>query len=101
VYGAGAQLDSLDRVLLVGEAQKALDRACREVGAERLTHHDLRDVFATLCLEKGVDVPTVARWLGHADGGALLMKTYAHLRDAHSLEMAARVTVGGPELRRA
>lgn len=101
VYGAGAQLDPQDRVLLVGEAQKALDRACREVGAERLTHHDLRDVFATLCLEKGVDVPTVARWLGHADGGALLMKTYAHLRDAHSLEMAARVTVGGPEVRRA
>lgn len=101
LYGSGATLDSEDRVLFVGEAQKALDRACREVGADRLTHHDLRDVFATLCLEKGVDVPTVARWLGHADGGSLLMKTYAHLRDAHSLEMAARVTVDSPEVRRA
>jgi integrase len=57
-----------------------------------LTHHDLRDAFATLSIEAGVDVPTVAAWLGHADGGALLMKTYAHHRRAHSLAQAAKVT---------
>jgi len=37
----------------------------------------------------GVDVPTVARWLGHKDGGALLMKTYSHLLQEHSQAMAA------------
>ena len=58
---------------------------------ERLTHHDLRDAFATLAIEAGVDIPTVAAWLGHADGGALLMKVYTHHRRAHSVAQAAKV----------
>ena len=40
----------------------------------------------------GVDIPTVSRWLGHKDGGALAMKTYGHLRREHSLAQAQRVT---------
>jgi integrase len=70
----------------------ALGNACRKVGVKRITHHDLRHMFATRCIEAGVDVPTVSRWLGHKDGGALAMKTYGHLRDEHSQTMAARVT---------
>jgi hypothetical protein len=38
-----------------------------------------------------VDIPTVSRWLGHKDGGALAMKTYGHLRDQHSANMAQKV----------
>jgi hypothetical protein len=38
-----------------------------------------------------VDIPTVSRWLGHKDGGALAMKTYGHLRDLHSTTMAQKV----------
>jgi len=53
--------------------------------------HDLRDAFATAAIEAGVDIPTVAAWLGHADGGALLMKVYAHHRRAHSVSQAAKV----------
>ncbi len=94
LHGPEAKLNPTDRILFVSEAQKALTRACAEVGVARLTHHDLRDVFATTCIEAGVDIPTVARWLGHADGGALLMKTYSHLRDTHSIAMAAKVTMG-------
>jgi integrase len=59
---------------------------------ERITHHDLRHLFATRCIESGVDVPTVARWLGHRDGGALAMRTYGHLREEHSRAAAAKVT---------
>jgi integrase len=95
IYGHDAKIPPADRVLFVREAQKALARACAEVGAPRLTHHDLRDVFATSCIEAGVDIPTVAAWLGHADGGALLMRTYSHLRMKHSLAQAAKVTFGG------
>jgi integrase len=47
--------------------------------------HDLRHFFASHCLERGVDVPTVSRWLGHKDGGVLVLRTYGHLRDDHSL----------------
>ncbi len=90
------------KVFRVRECQKALDRACKKVGADRITHHDLRHLFATRCIESGVDIPTVSRWLGHKDGGALLMKTYGHLRDEHSHAQAKRVTFSapGPELGR-
>jgi integrase len=86
----GELLDA--KVFRVGECQKALDRACKNVGIDRITHHDLRHLFATRCIESGVDVPTVSRWLGHKDGGALAMKTYGHLRREHSIAQAQRVT---------
>ncbi len=79
-------------VFRVRESQKALNRACRKVGAARITHHDLRHLFATRCIESGVDIPTLSRWLGHKDGGALAMKTYGHLRREHSIAQAQRVT---------
>jgi integrase len=69
----------------------ALAKACKDIGIERLTPHDLRHIFATRCLESGVDVRTVAAWLDHKDGGALLLKRYAHLRSDHSHKMARRV----------
>ena len=80
------------KVFRVGECQKALDRACQKVGTDRITHHDLRHLFATRCIESSVDIPTVSRWLGHKDGGALAMKTYGHLRREHSISQAQRVT---------
>jgi integrase len=80
------------KVFRVRECQKALDRACKKVGTARITHHDLRHLFATRCIESGVDIPTVSRWLGHKDGGALAMKTYGHLRREHSIAQAQRVT---------
>jgi hypothetical protein len=75
----------------VRECQKAIDSACKKLGITRFTHHDLRHLFATRCIESGVDIPTVSRWLGHKDGGALAMKTYGHLRDQHSTTMAQKV----------
>ena len=53
--------------------------------------HDLRHLFATRCIESGVDIPTVSKWLGHKDGGALAMRTYGHLRNEHSQKMAKKV----------
>ena len=79
-------------VMRVRECQKAMDRAAKAVGMRRITHHDLRHLFATRCIESGVDIPTVSRWLGHKDGGALAMKVYGHLRDLHSAAMAQKVT---------
>ena len=78
-----------DRVMRVQECQKAMDGAAKRVKMHRLTHHDLRHLFATRCIESGVDIPTVSRWLGHKDGGALAMKVYGHLRDEHSVKYGA------------
>src|ERR1017187_1959760 len=75
----------------VRECKRSLSRACKEVGIALLTPHDLRHLFATRCIESGVDIPTVSRWLDHKDGGALAMKTYGHLRDQHSTTMAQKV----------
>ena len=47
------------------ECQMTMDLAAKLVGMERITHHDLRHLFATRCIESGVDIPTVSRWLGH------------------------------------
>lgn len=82
------------KILAVQTSLNPLKRACRRLGLPALRHHDLRHYFATVCIESGVDIPTVAGWLGHADGGALLMKTYSHLRQEHSIAAARRVNFG-------
>ena len=83
-----------DLICKVSECQGALTRACRIVGCARLTHHSLRHLFATRCVESGMDIPTVANWLGHSDGGMLALKIYGHLRREHSQAMAQRVSFG-------
>lgn len=83
-------------VMRVQECQGAISTACKKLGIPRFTHHDLRHLFATRCIESGVDIPTVSRWLGHKDGGALAMKTYGHLRDQHSSSMAQKVIFSDP-----
>lgn len=93
--GRAGEADT-SKVMSVFECQKAMDRAAKVVGMARITHHDLRHLFATRCIESGVDIPTVSRWLGHKDGGALAMRVYGHLRDAHSTNMAQRVVFSAP-----
>jgi integrase len=75
----------------VATSMEALKSACKTLGIKPMTHHDLRHLFATRCIESGVDIPTVSRWLGHSDGGALAMLTYGHLRQEHSAAQAAKV----------
>ena len=80
------------KVFLVRMCQKAMNRAAKKIGMARITHHDLRHFYATVCIESGVDIPTVSRWLGHKDGGALAMRTYGHLRREHSVAQAQKVS---------
>ena len=81
-------------VMRVFECQNSMTHAAAKIGMKRITQHDLRHLFATICIESGVDIPTVSRWLGHKDGGALCMKTYGHLRQDHSFAQAQRVSFG-------
>jgi site-specific recombinase XerD len=41
--------------------------------------HMMRHVYASTLIARGIDVRTVAEYLGHSDGGALVLKTYSHL----------------------
>jgi len=81
-----------DRIALIGDAKRCLARACRQLGLPKFSHHDFRHFYATTCIESGVDIPTVSRWLGHKDGGTLAMRVYGHLRNEHSIASALRVS---------
>jgi len=83
-----------DSIFRIKECQKTIDAACIAVGVARLTHHDFRHLFATLCMEQKVPAPIVAGWLGHADGGVLVMNTYAHVRPDVSQEFAKGLKFG-------
>ncbi len=41
-------------VMLVHECQGAIDTACTKLGIVLITHHDLRHLFATRCIESGL-----------------------------------------------
>ena len=86
-------LDHAGFVLPRENARKAIASACVRAGVPHMSFHCFRHLFATRCIQSGVDMPTVARWLGHRDGGALLARTYYHLADGHSQTMAARVRI--------
>lgn len=82
-------------VLPRGNCRKALEAASRRACGVAWSAHLCRHFYATRCIQSGVDLPTVARWLGHRDGGGLLARTYFHLADGHSQAMAARVRIHG------
>jgi integrase len=80
-----------ERICKVKECRITLHNACLALGLPSLTQHDLRHLFTTWAVEAGVDIPTIADWLGHTDGGALLMRTYRHYRREHSQNQAAKL----------
>lgn len=66
-------------------------KAC---GLPRFGFHDCRHFFASLCVMSGIDFMTIARWVGHQDGGVLIGKVYGHLSNEHAQRQAARVNFG-------
>jgi len=83
-----------DRIMRVNGCKNSLKTACREAKLRRnFTHHDMRRYFTTRCMELGVPIRTLAGWLRHKDGGALLLRTYAVHQDKHSLEMANKINL--------
>jgi integrase len=61
---------------------------------QRIGFHDLRHHFASYAVMSGIDFMTIARWLGHKDGGILIGKVYGHLADDHRKAQAARMNFG-------
>lgn len=78
-------------IFAIKAPRAALSCACRRLSLPHLRLHDLRHFFATNAIESGIDIATVAKWLGHADGGVLALSVYGHVRDDHSRASAARV----------
>ena len=82
-----------DPVMPIKSPRLALENACERLKLPHLRVHDLRHIFATRCIEAGVDLPTIASWLGLKDGGVLAAKTYGHLVEQHSAKQIKRVAI--------
>jgi integrase len=81
-----------DPVIGIASAKTTMETACRQAELPKFTHHSLRHYFVSNAIEAGIDFKVIAGWVGHKDGGLLVAKTYGHLRDSHSFEMAKRMT---------
>jgi integrase len=45
-----------DAVSPIKDAKTTLRKACKRLGLPPFTHHDFRHMFATTCIEAGVDI---------------------------------------------
>jgi integrase len=86
-----------DRIISIDNAKTAIINACKNAKLPAFMHHSLRHYFCSNAIEAGIDFKVIAGWLGHKDGGYLVAKTYGHLRDAHSFEMAKRMVFSARE----
>jgi integrase len=75
---------------------KALLTARPQAGLPEFSFHDCRHFFVSHCVMSGIDFMTIARWVGHQDGGILIGKVYGHLSNEHAQRQAQRVSFGPP-----
>ena len=87
---------------------KQAPKACGHCQSTRLEHkekvlpdhlqkfgfHDCRHHFISYAVMSGIDFMTIARWVGHKDGGILIGKVYGHLSNEHAQAQAARMNFG-------
>lgn len=84
--------DPDDPVFAIKSAKNSLHAACERLQFRPFDHRSLRRMFVTRALQRGVDVKTVAAWQGHRDGGKLILSTYSHVLNDHSVRMARLMT---------
>ena len=71
--------------------RQTLEKVRKKVGVY-LSDHYLRHYFASKAVMAGVDRFTLVEWLGHADGGKLIAKTYGHLSNEFQQKQAEKLT---------
>jgi len=79
---------------------EARERALQE-HLQRFGFHDCRHHFISYAVMSGIDFMTIARWVGHKDGGILIGKVYGHLSNEHAQLQAARMNFGPVALAKA
>lgn len=67
---------------------RSLRTACQKAGVPHCTHHSLRHAYATILHERGVDMGTISRLLGHANP-TITQNIYVHWKD-EAIKRAAR-----------
>lgn len=72
--------------------------AKKAAGIASFGFHDCRHHFISYCVMSGIDFMTIARWVGHKDGGVLIGKVYGHLSNEHLRRQAQRIKFGDDSL---
>ena len=73
--------------------RRALQRACKRVGAPRVTANDLRRTLATWLIEGGASTYAVSKVLGHSST-AMVERVYGRPREDAVADLLARQTRG-------
>ena len=71
--------------------RESLRLARAAAGLPKFGFHDCRHYFISMCVMSGIDFMTIAKWVGHMDGGVLIGKVYGHLNDEHTKKQAQRI----------
>jgi len=66
-------------------------KLARDESGLHLNFHDCRHFFISMAVMSGIDYMTIARWVGHKDGGVLIGKVYGHLSNEHAQRQAQRL----------
>ncbi|MEO6034760.1 MAG: tyrosine-type recombinase/integrase [Verrucomicrobiota bacterium] len=74
--------------------RESLDLARTEAKMPSIAFHDLRHHFISYAVMSGIDYMTIAKWVGHRDGGILIGKVYGHLSNEHAKTQAQRMNFG-------
>jgi integrase len=83
-----------DRDVSAKTFRETLSLTRKKAGLKSFTFHDCRHFFISYSVMSGVDFMTIAKWVGHKDGGVLIGKVYGHLADAHTKQQAQKVSFG-------
>ena len=71
--------------------REALRKARDIAGAKGFGFHDCRHYFISHAVMSGIDYMTIAKWVGHKDGGVLIGRVYGHLNDEHAKRQARKL----------
>jgi integrase len=72
--------------------RESLELARKAAKIEKVGFHDFRHHFISFCVMSGIDYMTIAKWVGHQDGGVLIGKVYGHLANEHTKAQAQKLT---------
>jgi len=66
-------------VFSIKSAGMQIMRACEQIDLPKYGHHTMRHFFCSNAIEAGIDLKTIAEWLGHKVGGILVARTYTYV----------------------
>lgn len=76
--------------------QAAFEKARTDAGVPDLRFHDLRHTFATRLVDRGVDIITIQKLLGHST--VVITQRYTHARDDRAYQAVAALDPESPPI---